>query len=202
MSNYLKIFIVFMIPLFISCDDNIVGPEDANSFFPLSNGNKWFYKRYTDFNDSLKFDNPDKEYDLTYEIIGSTNIDGKTYSMLEVKSYDYNSVLYPVRIDTNYCRTDGENLVWKGKFLGEYYNRLYVDFSIAEGDTFNFIWQDNFTYVGKVKTRTWDSITIYYEIPGAADEDFEVTFLKNIGLQNQKAVDWGRGILLSKFELK
>gem|GEM_PF-5703039 len=93
-------------------------------------------------------------------------------------------------------------MVWKGKFLGEYYNRLYVDFSIAEGDTFHFTELNNFIYVGKVKTKTWGSITIYYEIPGAADEDFEVTFLKNIGLQNQKAVDWGRGILLSKFELK
>lgn len=202
MSNYLKIFIVFMIPLFISCDDNIVGPEDANSFFPLSIGNKWFYKSYIDYNDSLKFNYPDKEYDLTYEIIGNTNIDGKTYFMLEVKSYDYNSINYPVRIDTNYCRTDGKYLIWLGKFLGKYYNRLYVDFSIAEGDTFHFTWQNNFTYVGKVKTKTWDLITIYYEIPGAADEDIEVTFLKNIGLQNQKALDWGFAILLTKFELK
>lgn len=197
-----RFLILLLVSLLVSCDDNPMEPNDASSFLPLTNGTKWYYRQYTNFNDSLKFNYPDKEYDLTYEVIGTTDINEKSYSILEITYYDYSNPYNPISIDTNYCRTEGTNLFWWVEDSNQYLNWLYVDFSIAEGDTFHFNWRDNITYVATVKKKAPDSVTIYYDIPGGADDEFEVTFLKNVGLKNTESIVWRLGRLLTRYELK
>lgn len=203
MLKLLNALILASIFLFLSCDENPLEPENANSFFPLKLGNKWYYRQYTTFNDSLKFKYPDKEYDLTFEIIGDKEIDGKTYSVLEGTSYDYSSQFYPIRVDTSYCRNEGSRFFWLGEDSYGYHNLMIADFSVSEGDTFSFNRDNNSTSttVGTVKKRTWAAITIFYDIPNVSDDESEVTFVRNIGLQNSASLFWNFGQLLAKFQL-
>ncbi|MEJ2278292.1 MAG: hypothetical protein P8Y70_11180 [Candidatus Lokiarchaeota archaeon] len=42
----------------------------------------------------------------------------------------------------------------------------------------------------------------HYYIPGGADEEFDLTFNKNIGLVRSFSTDWGMGRVLSKYEVR
>ena len=184
----------------ISCNENIVQPETENTYFPLLKGNIWYYRDYQTRNDSTIFTNQDKEYDIRFEVIGNKEINGKDYYVVEERYY-LNLISQPV--DTSYYRTESGSLFkLKRDFLSnEYIGGLLAKFSLAEGDTFHY-YRYGYLYIATILQKTSESLKIYYDIPEGADEEFELTFQKNIGLENDYSTAWRHGYKLEKVELK
>ena len=84
---------------------------------------------------------------------------------------------------------------------GIYNGGLLVDFSVAQGDTIrcNSYGRDFF---GIVVKKSFTTMRVHYFAPGWADEEYELTFRRFVGLERSFSTDWGSGTELSKFELK
>jgi hypothetical protein len=188
-----------LVSLLISCNENPVEPENTGTFFPLSKGNKWYYRYYINRNDSIIFTNPDKEYDFIYEVVGNREFNGKDYSVIEVTFLNDSLSESP---DTSYFRTEGEKLYWLyNKVFNEYKEILYADYSLSEGDTFNLGFTD-YQYIGTIIEKKANSVKIYYDIPQMADEEYVITYKWNIGITDEYSPMWGAGFMLIKDELK
>ncbi len=201
MNKLFRSIIIIMLIFINSCNDNPTGPNTADTYFPLTKGNTWYYRDYSaPYNiDTIKYTNPDKEYDIVYKVIGDKNINGKNYSVMEER---YFLKLY-IPLDTAYYRTEGENLYMliKDRSSNQYLGGLYAKFSISEGDTFHCI-LPNYEYIAIVQKKTSTMTKFHYYIPGGADEEFELTYYKNIGLVRSFSTDWGMGKVLSEYDLK
>ena len=193
-------FIVFILFLF-ACKNNSVNPEISSSFMPLHKGNKWFYREYyMTFDSSIVYVSPDLEYDMTEEIVDEKLINNKVYSVIKKRYFDK---IHVNKADTYYARLENKKLydLIKDYKTNKYVINFFADFSIAKGDTFHFEW-NGFTYIGEILEKSSSLIKIHYKIPGGADEEFETTFKKNIGLVNSYSTDWKNGMELTKYELK
>lgn len=199
MLTPVKLISISLFFFLIGCNENPVGPAGGNLFFPIAQGNKWYYRSYYMSGDTIKFSNPDKEYDITYEIVGEKEFDGKKYLIFERRSY----LMYSSAIDTTYYRTEGNNLFWLWRVgTNRYAGGLIAKFELTTGDTFSAYQLDVFQYIGVVIEKSFTSIKFHYYIPGGADEDFELTFQRGVGLVNTYSTDWLMGSILVKAELK
>ena len=201
MNKLSRPIIIILLIVINSCNDNPTGPDTANTYFPLTKGNTWYYRDYrAPYNsDTIKFTNPDKEYDIIYKVIGEENINGKEYSIIEERYFLKESR----PLDTAYYRTEGENLyrLIRDWTTHEYRGGLYAKFTVSEGNTFHCE-LPNYEYTAIVLQKTSTITKLHYYIPGGADEEFELTFNKNIGLVRSLSTDWGMGKVLAKYELK
>jgi hypothetical protein len=164
-----KVISPILLLLFIfcaSCDNNPTAPNLASSYFPLSMGNKWYYRQYyTSYKDSIIYVYPDLEYDISSEIVGTTTINGENCSISRDETIHYSTHF----IDITYYRIEGDKLYrYKIYYPYELVGGLLVDFSIAQGDTFhcNVYGLD---YIGKVIEKNLLYFKIHYYIPGAGD---------------------------------
>lgn len=198
MKKYFYASLIFIV-LFSSCDNIPTAPDLASSYFPLVKGDKWYYKSYTNYKGIFEYVYPDQEYDNVYEIMGTTKINNMELFILKETSVVFN----PGASDTIYYRTEGDKLYKYNKLYASdsLSGGLYVDFSKAKGDTFHCKLFIN-DFIGEINEKNETIIKIHYYIPGAADEDGEVTFLRNIGITDDYAVDWGRGMKLVKYDLR
>ena len=165
----------------------------------FSKGNKWYYRYYRTSNDTIIFINPNKEYDITFEVIGEKEINRKIYSVIEERYF----LTSYIPIDMALYRIEGENLYMfrRDSIPNQYIGGLLAKFSVSEGGTFHCKYY-HFDYVATIVKKTLTLTHIYYHIPGGYDEEFEIFFRKNIGIENHYSPDWRYGYLLAKFELK
>jgi hypothetical protein len=186
--------ITFLSFIINGCDENVIGPDLANTYFPLSEGNIWYYRDYFTPNDSIVFTHPSQEFDITYQVINITKINGSNYFVMEERYYQ----TLHTAIDTTYYRAESQKLyMYKKDYTSQQYiGGLFADFSIQPGDTFQCQIYSN-EYVAEVVQKTLTTTKFHYYIPGAADEELEITFQKSLGIINNVAIDWGHGILLS-----
>ncbi|MFA3783795.1 hypothetical protein ABRY23_12110 [Melioribacteraceae bacterium 4301-Me] len=198
----IKYIICFMVLLFLfnSCNENPTQPVSAEQFYPLKVGNKWYYKYYHTNGDTIKYDYSDSEYELYREVIGVKKINGKNYSIMESKN---SNPLLVNHSDTTYLRTDRYKLyfAYKDATTNQYIERMFADFSLEKADTFHIV-KDAYEWVVTVKEKTTNIIKFHYEIPNAADEEYEETYVKNVGLKSSYSTDWHMGIMLVNYELK
>lgn len=151
--------IVFIsLALIAGCDSSTEPVYDAYSFFPLNEGNKWYYMQYSSAGSDTT------EY--VYEALPETSINGKFYAPV------IRSVSSSARIDTFFYRNEGTVLYYIDPYSGR--EKVAADFSASLNDT---AWWNNELVVTE-KTKNVFTISSVF----IADYGYKISYKRGTGV--------------------
>lgn len=174
MLKFYKIVLIVMSILLLNSCDEYCEITDYEDYFPLEVGNKWYYG-----------DNG------TREITGQKEINGEVY--------------YEVRVEHE---VPGAGLNFYNEYYRFYRSKLFrvfndnifimADFSLKEGDEFT---QDNTGFNVLVLSDDHNKFTFSYNHPDLVDEEYEITFKKDVGIISDCSYAWVGCTNLTEYEL-
>jgi hypothetical protein len=187
----------FSIISFLSCSENsMTQPEETNTFFPLSVGNKWYYNS---FNSYQQYDSTNVNF--TNEVIGTAQVLGKSY--FTVKSSYLNENGISIYSDTSQYFYSNDTLYryMTDANKSNYYETIYANFTLGKGDKYT-TYMNSTEYVITLIEKDKDFITLFYDAPQYKDEEQEITFKKGVGIYKYYTFNSGSEIRLIRAELK
>lgn len=181
---FIQLFLLCSFLLFTACDSS-TEPKYEDSYFPLKEGNIWYYSGY--------LHSPDKasgEKESKWEVTGKKTFGGLSY--FEVSETNLTRTDIPVY--KNYYYLDGDKLYKYDEDRKK--QSLFASFNLAKEQSFQY-----FDYVVTVTEKTDSTITFFYDHPSIVDEEHWFTFEKGSGVKTIFSV-WGIGSLMIEKDLK
>jgi hypothetical protein len=183
--------ILFIFALLVSCDndDTYQFPNASNDYFPLHIGDTWEYKNHI------------------RKVSVATTINNKEYVLITSDIF---------RADTLYDSREEFYRKENGKVYKLYTDQsdefLFVDFTLAEGETWKYKMQNmgddqwNVTVQPKICFDFGQLVLdnckpFYYDVPGWADEEQVYVFAPGIGEINNYSPAWGGSDTIQKAQI-
>lgn len=183
--------ILFIFALLVSCDsdDTHHFPNASNDYFPLHIGDKWEYKNHI------------------RKVSIATTINSKEYLLMLSEIYQADT-LYDSREDF-YRKENGK--VYK-LYTDQSDEFLFVDFSLAEGESWTYDMQMNDDDQWNVTAQSeicfdFGQLVLehckpfYHDVPGWADEEQVYVFAPGIGEISNYSPAWGAGDTIQKAKI-
>jgi hypothetical protein len=178
---------------FSGCQSDLTEPGYNESYMPMNIGNKWYYSSFTHSTQ------PDpNNITETWEVIGTKNIEGKDFYVIK-RNY---SIPSSANIDTMYFCYENNKLYQSSKNFESmsYTVSVIADFNLAVNSKFSS--RSDLVYDVTVSSKTLNTISFFFDAPGAVDEEHSVSYLKGTGFYELFSAAWGVGKRLVKAELK
>jgi hypothetical protein len=176
------IILLSVIIIFFSGCEELIGPpfkEKINSnYFPLSIGNKWYYKYWDNFNSEFVYP---ESIAKTEEIISTKSLNNKLFFLVE---HSYLNLDGSVRIsDSVYLHMSGDTLYqlkseWK---FEEESLSIAAIFADSGNVNFQMKWYDYY-YEVYSRFETDSTMNFVYYVPNTVDSGSERQYKRNIGI--------------------